>query len=77
MVNWSPTMSKLKPVDYKTLIKIYEADGFVLARRLGVRPRQRVVPRTDLLSYLDWPLRSAAWAAASRATGTRNGEQET
>jgi len=53
-------MSKLKPVDYKTLIKIYEADGFVLARRLGVRPRQRVVPRTDLLSYFDWLLRSAA-----------------
>jgi len=28
-------MPKLKPVDYKTLIKIFEADGFALARKKG------------------------------------------
>ena len=28
-------MPKLKPVDYKTLIKIFEADGFTQARSKG------------------------------------------
>src|SRR2546428_10846356 len=48
-----------------------------ISRKYGelARSAMRVLDQASLARAASW--RSFAWAAASRATGTRNGEQET